>query len=101
MKIMTTGNKGIRLICSNGTTFSIQFGAGNYCDNYNSSFEEQSLKPDTISSDVEVAVITKDGNWITQYILKDKSDDMVAGYIPVKEAIEIAIAYENSLEEGE
>jgi len=52
-------NKGIHLTFPNGWTVSIQFGAGNYCDNYDLLLEGDRIKlwtekPDLESSTAEV-----------------------------------------------
>lgn len=92
MKITTVDNKGIYLT-KNGITFSIQFGAGNYCGNYNkSSFDQRRNKPDTESLDCEVAVIKENGEWITNLAFpengehEDGSVDVV-GYVPIEKAL--------------
>jgi hypothetical protein len=97
MKIKTNDNKGISLTCSDGYTFSMQFGAGNYCSNYNNRISEQFLmKNDTESGDCEVAVFDEKGNWITAKYFEN-SDGQVVGYIPIEIALKKALDHEKSL----
>jgi len=59
-----THNKGFQMTFANGYTISVQFGNGNYCDNRyygNPLSGDQSVPP---SSNAEVAVWDKDGNWV-------------------------------------
>lgn len=91
MKIKTCSNKGIHIIREDGITFSIQFGGGNYCDNYHNSITSQCMnKPDTESSDCEMAVFDKEGAWITNEVFPDK-DDIVIGYVPIEQALRLAL----------
>lgn len=101
MKIRTRDNRGIHLVCDDGTVFSIQFGAGNYCENYNKDITEQFVKkPDVESSDCEVAVIDPSGSWITNKIFTengDHSDDetSVFGYCSVRRALQAALDHDS------
>lgn len=100
MKIKSTDNKGIHLICSDGTVFSLQFGAGNYCQNYSKSILNQYAdKPDTESSDCEVAVIKHNGDWITKHFFREADDGEVAGHIPIQQAISQALNYEKKIKD--
>lgn len=61
-----TGNKGFHITFENGYTVSVQFGPGNYCDNYDMSFENDSVKgikgvKGIESSTAECAVWGSDG----------------------------------------
>lgn len=57
-------NKGFHLTFKNRLTISVQFGAGNYCENYNDDdFIGKSPKQ---SNDAEIAVIDSKGNFITK-----------------------------------
>lgn len=90
-------NKGIHLTCSDGTVFSLQFGAGNYCDNRELDIVEQyNKKPNMESTNCEVAVIDKNGEWITSDFF-DESDGQVVGYISIEEALKKVVKYEESL----
>jgi hypothetical protein len=61
-----TAQKGFHITFENGYTVSVQFGPGNYCDNYNSDFGERNYKLCGIngSSTVECAVWARDGEMI-------------------------------------
>lgn len=97
MKINTKDNKGIHIICTDNTTFSLQFGAGNYCSNYNKSILDQfSKKHDTESHDCEVAVFDSEGQWVTENFFEG-SDGQVAGYIPIEQALRTILKHESSL----
>jgi hypothetical protein len=97
MKIKTTDNKGIHITCSDHTLFSLQFGAGNYCENKELSIIDQFRKKnDTSSHDCEVAVFDAAGEWITANFFKE-SDGQVAGYIDLEKALRIILEHESSL----
>jgi hypothetical protein len=104
MRIRTRNNRGIHLICDDGTVFSIQFGSGNYCENYNKDVETDQFdlktKPDVESSDCEVAVIAPDGSWITNKIFTENgnhSDDAtdVFGYCSIRRALQAALEHDS------
>ena len=98
MKIKTFDNKGLHITCSDGQVFSIQFGAGNYCENKNGSTTEQyENKPNTESSDCEMAAWDKGAKWNTQELIKECDGDDVVGYVPIKRALEIVLNYENDI----
>jgi hypothetical protein len=63
-----TGKKGFHITFENGYTVSVQFGPGNYCDNYDKEIgrdEEACAKFG--SSNAECAVWGKDGNMIDHF----------------------------------
>jgi len=58
-----TGSKGFHITFENGYTVSVQFGPGNYCDNYNT--EISSVQAGERGSETaECAVWAKDGKMI-------------------------------------
>ena len=93
MQIKTIDNKGIYLTHDDGLTFSIQFGPGNYCENYDNDYDMG--RPNTSSKDCEVAVWTSAGKegWVTKDYFKDAEDGdcSVVGRVPIEEALRIAI----------
>ena len=75
-----TGGKGFRLSFDNGYSLSVQIGQFNYCDNYDSSFDEYGLLQSTT---FEAAIIDKDGELIVWPDGSGESHDTVGGYIPI------------------
>ena len=72
-----TEGKGFQMTFQNGWTVSVQFGAGNYCEN---NMMSVSNTPKGHSKDAEIAAWDKDGNWHTfEY-------DDVKGYCSADEA---------------
>ena len=59
-----TGKKGFHITFKNGYTVSVQFGPGNYCDNYDRNFEDVELCGKQGSSTAECAVWASDGEMI-------------------------------------
>lgn len=59
----STHNKGFGMSFQNGMTISVQYGYGNYCDNYKN--EEAGYDKTGIieSSDAEIAIWDKEGTW--------------------------------------
>lgn len=57
-----TRNKGFHMTFENGWTVSVQFGAGNYCDNYDHSSYSGEVPP---STNAEVAAWDEDGNMLS------------------------------------
>ena len=58
-------NKGFHITFSNKVTVSVQFGPGNYCENYDESFNNQRVGG-TKSSDAEIGIWKEGGEWITK-----------------------------------
>lgn len=58
-----TSGKGFQMTFANGWTISVQFGGGNYCDNYNKLTTSDRETGERGSSDAEIAAFDKDGNW--------------------------------------
>ena len=71
-----TGGRGFHITFANGVTVSVQFGGGNYCNNYNVSV----MAPTSESNNAEVAVFKKSyGGWLTLEFDPEAGDD-VLGY---------------------
>ena len=82
MSFKIIGGKGFHITFPNGITVSVQFGAGNYCDNYYSDWSE---KGTIESNDAEVAMWKEGGEWVTkEYIGKEDHDDVI-GYQSIEE----------------
>lgn len=64
-----TDGKGFHITFVNGWTVSVQFGPGNYCDNYNSRFDENARRRcgEQGSSTAECAVWGGDGNMVRHF----------------------------------
>ena len=60
-KLAICHNKGFHIRFTNGWTVSVQFGSGNYCDNYNLSFEDYGKKS-AESDNAEVWCWDEEGN---------------------------------------
>ena len=74
-----TDAKGFHITFDNGWTVSVQFGAGNYCDNYDSPEYDKPAKPSTTA---EVAA------WDINHKWYEFETDMVKGYCTSKEVLE-------------
>lgn len=60
-----TGKKGFHVTFANGWTVSVQFGPGNYCDNYDLNiFDDAELAGNRGSTTAETAVWGPDGEMI-------------------------------------
>jgi len=77
-----SASKGFHITFINGYTVSVQFGRGNYSDNYN--FEGSYDGPVPASRTAEVAAWDNEGNW---FPLGD--DEEIAGYMTANEVLEI------------
>ena len=81
-----TGTKGFHITFENGYTVSVQFGPGNYCDNYDRMIgSEEEACGEEGSSTAECAVWQGDGGLIT----RDKWGDSVTNRSTPKEVLEL------------
>jgi len=78
---VSTGNKGFQMVFENGWTISVQFGYGNYCDNnhHPEGFDFAKKTEIVKSSDAEIAIWDKDGEWF------DFGGDTIKGYCTADE----------------
>ena len=74
-----TFGRGFQLTFSNGVTVSVQFGPGNYCDNYNMDYRLDNNYKILESKDAEVAAWTKEKQLITRELIPDCNDDVKGG----------------------
>jgi len=70
MGFANSSGKGFRITFANGWSASVQFGRGNYCDNYDKGEHGQPALP---SSTAEIAAIHNDGTW---YSFVDRRPDV-------------------------
>lgn len=56
-------NKGFHLVFENKLTISVQFGYGNYCDNYNSEILDETKQRVTESTTAEIAIWDENDHW--------------------------------------
>ena len=88
-KFVSTRRKGFQMTFENGMTASVQWGAGNYCDNH---FPEDMdfCSKDASSDTAEVAVIYKGDliDFIDEFIPEECSTDgTVAGYLSPEDVL--------------
>lgn len=74
------GNKGFHITFKNGYTASVQWGPGNYCDNYNLNYKAD-VPP---SSNAEIAFWGPDGKMIEF----EESGDTVKGHVTPDELVQ-------------
>lgn len=81
---VSTMRKGFHMTFPNGLTVSVQWGAGNYCDNHLPKNNDFTFSKDAESDTAEIAVINSEGEFIDpQTFFEDDilTDGMVAGYL--------------------
>lgn len=89
-KFVSTMRKGFRMTFENGLTASVQWGAGNYCDNHFPDDMDFSCSKDARSDTAEVAVLDSKGNFmeIGQFLHEDAyHDDTVCGWLSPDEVL--------------
>lgn len=88
-----TGGKGFQLTFPNGWTASVQWGAGNYCENYNVMTYENPFRLDEKlakyeSQTAEIAAWDRDGVWYNfsgGEVVSEFGRDEVKGYVHTKD----------------
>lgn len=89
-KFVSTMRKGFHMTFENGMTASVQWGAGNYCDNHFPRDMDFSCSKDASSNTAEVAVIYKGDliDFIDEFIPEECSTDgTVAGYMSPEDVL--------------
>jgi len=82
-----TDSKGFHLTFKNGWTISVQFGYGNYSDNYNGTGDHADMREvnrvcgERGSTTAEVAVWDRDKKWVEGHPLSRQTSDEVAALI--------------------
>lgn len=87
----STMRKGFHMTFNNGLIVSVQWGAGNYCDNHFPEDMDFSCSKDAKSSTAEIA-IWKDDIWLDPYDFTKyeiSGDGMVSGYLSPEEVTDI------------
>lgn len=93
-KFVSTMRKGFHITFENGLLASVQWGAGNYCDNH---FPEKTFNlfnNDAESDTAEVAVFDKHGEFmdIGNFVPDDASSDgMIAGYLTPEQVVDFLV----------
>lgn len=88
-KFVSTMRKGFQMTFENGLTASVQWGAGNYCDNHFPEDMDFSCKRDASSDTAEVAVIYKGKLIDIDEFLPEhcSSDFTVAGWLSPEDVL--------------
>ena len=87
----STMRKGFQITFENGLKVSVQWGAGNYCDNHFPKDMDFSFSKDAKSSDAELAVIYNGKFLDPQHFIDEEigSDGDVAGYLSAEQVAKI------------
>lgn len=88
---VSTMRKGFQMTFKNGLTVSVQWGAGNYCQNHFPEDMDFSCSKDAKSEDAEIAIIYKGEFLNPQYFTRKEigGDGMVSGYLTPEEVAEL------------
>ena len=96
-KFVSTMRKGFHITFENGCEASVQWGAGNYCDNHFPKDMDFTFSKDAESNTAEVAVL-KGNNFadIDQFLPEGcDSDGMVAGYLTPEQVVDFLMNVKN------
>lgn len=89
----STMRKGFHMTFENGLTISVQWGAGNYCDNYFPKDRDFTCSKDASSRTAEVAVFDSSDEFIDpQKFMEEsiiKGDEQVVGYLTADQVAQI------------
>lgn len=89
-KFVSTMRKGFQMTFENGLTASVQWGAGNYCDNHFPEDMDFSWSKDASSDTAEVAVMNSKGDFIDiNQFLPERFNgcNLYAGYLSPEEVL--------------
>ena len=99
-KFWSTDRKGFYMVFENGYAASVQWGAGNYCDNHIPKDGDYSYSKDAESNTAEVAVFSSSGRMIdaNQYVPESKRDvcDLFCGYLSPEDVVEFLCNVKNA-----
>lgn len=96
-KFVSTMRKGFHITFENGLEASVQWGAGNYCDNHFPDDMDFSCSKDATSDTAEVAVM-RGRNFldIDQFLPEDcSSDGTVAGWLTPEQVVDFLMNVKN------
>lgn len=96
-KFVSTLRKGFHMTFENRLTLSVQWGAGNYCDNHFPKDMDFTFSKDAESDTAEIAIIYPDGNFLNpaDFGIGD-SDGMVAGYLTTEQVADLMYRVKNT-----
>lgn len=97
-KFVSTRRKGFHIAFENGLEASVQWGAGNYCDNHFPKDMDFTFSKDAESNTAEVAVLR--GNYfmnVNDFLPDDcdNYDDIVAGYLTPEQVVDFLMNVKN------
>ena len=91
-KFVSTMRKGFHMTFENGLTVSVQWGAGNYCDNHFPKNRDFTFSKDAESDTAEAAVFDSHGKIIDPrqfFGYEINSDGEVAGWLDPSQVVEL------------
>jgi hypothetical protein len=96
-KFVSTMRKGFHITFENGLEASVQWGAGNYCDNHFPEDMDFTFSKDAESNTAEVAVVRGSKFVDISAFLPDDiyHDTMVAGYLTPDQVVDFLAAVKN------
>lgn len=92
---VSTMRKGFQMTFENGLTASIQWGAGNYCDNHFPADRDFSFSKDAESNTAEIAVFDNRGEFLDPqdfFPYEISNDGEVAGHLTPSEVVDFLVA---------
>lgn len=97
-KFISTMRKGFHITFENGLSASVQWGAGNYCDNHFPEDMDFSCSKDAQSDTAEVAVFYKDCIIDASQFVTDEhlEGDIVVGYLTPEQVVDFLMNVKNA-----
>lgn len=87
---VSTMRKGFQMTFENGLTISVQWGAGNYCQNQHNFDHDNPFGHDMKSKNAEIAIFDEHDDFIDPRLFIDCSTDgQVAGWLSAEEVAEL------------
>lgn len=94
-KFCSTMRKGFHMTFENGLTASVQWGAGNYCDNHFPADMDFTCTKDARSDTAEVAVFVENGNFVDadDFVPEDArgGDGTVVGWLTPEQVVDFLV----------